>query len=213
MLIRSLAVITLLFAAMAVQADPVIIDFEAESPGIPSAPISEDGFTLSVSGADPDSDGVFEPGSGAFTNGTQIFGWCSTGCSGLMTVSIASDSGAPFTLHSIDAANLNTGELDPGQTIEVLGNLAGGGSVSASLVLVLDTYTTFNLPANFTNLSSVEFTSPYDRDVGIDNIVVNAAAAAPAQAQAVPSIPLPALFLLIALVCLFGLYSSRRLSR
>ena len=210
MIIRSLAVITLFFATMAVQAAPVVIDFEAETPGIPSAPISENGFTLSVSGADPDSDGVFDPGSGAFTNGTHIFGWCSTGCAGLQTVNIASNSGAPFTLDSIDAANLDPGILEPGQTIEVLGNLAGGGTVSASLVLVLDTYTTFNLPANFTNLSSVEFTSPYNPDVGIDNIVVNAAAAA---AQPVPSIPLPALFLLMALMCLFGLYSSRRLSR
>ena len=68
--------------------------------------------------------------------------------------------------------------------ISVIGNLFGGGTLTAAFTLNGPNFTSFLLPASWTNLSSVQFTGMIpsvssNAGFGLDNIVVNQATTVP----------------------------------
>lgn len=100
---------------------------------------------------------------------------------GVQVITASLPGGTPFSLQAIDAGNLHdAGDPNglgfrPGMTLEVLGNLSGGGTVSQSLTIIEDVMTTFTL-VGFNNLVSVEFTAPAvatgNPDPNIDNLLI-----------------------------------------
>ncbi len=190
-----------------VSAQSVVIDFEAAAG---AAPVNEDGFTLTADGPNA----VFTPGV-AVDNGTNIFGWCANDCGALQNINLSEDTAEVFTLVSIDSANLTTGSFQAGQTIDLVGNLSGGGTVAQSFVIVPETYTTFVLDPSFTNLTSVDISSNPTScptgicDIGIDNIsLVLGVVAAPAV-----SVPTLSNLALIAMMLIFSLLATRYFTR
>jgi|SRR5690554_4166192 len=207
---KILILVTLTLLTSIVSAQTINIDFET-NPG--PAPISEDGFTLTSNMVE---NITFLPGSGVVDNGTTIFGWCANDCGSLQTITLSEDSAQLFTLVSIDSANLDIGQIEPGQTIDIVGNLSGGGTVSQSFTLVPDTYTTFNLNSNFTNLTSIDISSNPTScpqgglcDIGIDNITVVVEGSA-AQAVSVPTLSTWAFIMLILTLGLTATLQFRR---
>ncbi|MEQ8752966.1 MAG: PEP-CTERM sorting domain-containing protein [Coleofasciculus sp. G1-WW12-02] len=122
------------------------------------------------------------PDSGAQNTTGNYLAWCGSICGGVQVVT-ASFGGQLFDALSLDAANLQAAGVPlgfvPGMTLEVVGNVFGGGTVSQSLTLVEDTVTTFNLNG-FTNLISLDFFAPsvdiggetFNPDPLIDNLVI-----------------------------------------
>jgi hypothetical protein len=86
---------------------------------------------------------------------------------------LEAESGDPFTLNSFDAGHIGDPNLVPDVlTLTIIGHLAAGGTVSTTIDYT-NPWATFNMPATFTGLSSVEFISSDDGSAAIDNIVVN----------------------------------------
>lgn len=92
---------------------------------------------------------------------------------------------APFTLAGFDASGgvlLPPDPAFPNATfLNVLGNLAGGGSLSATFALSQTMFGTFTLPPTWTNLTSVVFTGTIpgvssNAGYALDNIIVRPAA-------------------------------------
>ena len=167
-------------AAMLLVAGPanaVIIGFEGVVPPsssvVPATPYSEAGFTLTNSLAPAPIEGIFGVASGTNNSGSAIFGWCG-GCLDGLILTLSADSGAPFSLLSFEAANLNPGAFVPGMAIQVTGNLASGGTVVQTFFLIQDIFTLFTLDPGFVGLSSVEFLgTPFPTDnFAFDNLEV-----------------------------------------
>lgn len=102
-------------------------------------------------------------------------------------LTMSDSNGAAFSLNSFFAGG-RTADFDPSgpvtlysiaTNIEILGNLAGGGTVSLTVPLGTDApyaWTQYFLPDSFTNLSSVVFTAQGNGltpEFLIDDIVVN----------------------------------------
>lgn len=228
--------LSLLLISSIAFAQPVVIDFES---GTSNAPISEDGFTLTADGPNAvfspsptvksSTKIVFEPsgGFGSVTNGTNIFGWCANTCGSgnigvkgigvkgtgdVQTINLSHDNAELFSLVSIDSTNLSGGSIQVGQTIDIVGNLSTGGTVSQSFTLVPETYTTFFLNPSFNNLVSIDITSNPTScvngicDIGIDNISVVLGASA-------TSIPTMSSWGFIFMLMIIGLLTVRHIRR
>ena len=158
----------------------VTIGFEGVAPPggsspQPVTPYVEAGFEFTSSGG---INAIFDSATpGVNTNGSDIFGWCAQECVGLQTITLTTTNDVPFDLFSLDASNNFLGVFFPGQAIDVVGFLTDGGTVSQSLPLVEDTWTTFSF-TGFTNLTRVEFSQPgpdpETPDPAMDNLVVQA---------------------------------------
>ncbi|MGE0482682.1 MAG: PEP-CTERM sorting domain-containing protein [Gammaproteobacteria bacterium] len=172
--IRCLALTMLLFPF---SAGAVVIDFEGVIPqgqtrfGDPIFTYSEDGFDL-VDFDSGSANALFAPPGSQNDNGTDILGWVSN-----RSFDIVKAGGGLFSLNAFDATN-----LDPigaaGQFI-VTGFLGGGGTVSATLDSVLNTFTTFTFDNSWTGLSAVRIQNTGMVNGAIDNIVLSATNAVP----------------------------------
>lgn len=183
-----------------------VIDFQGVAPTgsgsggyIEISPYFEDGFILfgySSGIVDYSAENVILSSTtpNINSNGSDVFGWCGE-CVGLQIV-LLPDSAGSFRLQSLHATDLlfTDESITPPGDLLVEGFFADGSSVGTTLNLS-DTWTTFTLPASFTNLVGVTFSASAAgvRNLGIDNIVVEA-------------IPVPAAIWLFVsgLICLIG---------
>ena len=205
-------IVTMDFENVAPAGGQIVYDPNAPSTSLPATPYTEDGFTLTTNFDPTGITGIFDSAfisSQSYLgvgNGTDVFGFCAA-CFQTI-VSLTANSGAPFSLLSLDAANINIGFLTPGESLVVTGNLMSGGTVVQALPLVLDTFTTFGLGAQFTNLASVTFAGSLaglSTNIALDNIVL-------ATGTGAISVPEPSTALLLG-VGLLTLGFSRRQRR
>ncbi|MBX3616948.1 FxDxF family PEP-CTERM protein [Nitrosomonas sp.] len=151
-----------------------VIDFNSHSPALDgSNPIFDSGFRFDFNAS---GWGVFGPGSGACCNvnyngTTSLFAdgdKHGKNASSLMTPT----TGGTFSIFSLDASVYWTGATG---TLDIIGNLFGGGTVTTSLS-ISSTWQNFLLPGTFTNLVSVEFRDSQSGSFlsapgfGVDNI-------------------------------------------
>ena len=171
----STTIAAVLLLATSNQVLAIVIDFENVAPTggsiIPSTPYLEDNFLI-TSTPTGTIEGIFDSAaSNVNTNGTDIFGWCGS-CSGsALIITLAHSGGDLFDLLSFDFANLNL-LGGAGATLQVTGNVNGGGSVTTSVTLQ-DGWMTANT-AGFLNLTSVDFmatTNPTSH-LAFDNLTV-----------------------------------------
>lgn len=172
---------TLAVVTTGVNVNAMIVTADFEDIGGGSLPVTTQGIDF-ANAASPGPNAVFNsPASGAQNTTGNFLAWCGSGCSGLQVVT-ADFGGQAFDALSVDAANLSAaGEglgFVPGMTLEVVGNLFGGGTVSQSLTIIEDTVTTFNL-VGFSNVVSLDFFAPVVGDSNpdplIDNLVIDIA--------------------------------------
>lgn len=115
-------------------------------------------------------------------NGTKILVIDAFG--GPNNVTFSPIGGAPFALTAIDLSKANTFSTTSAQSVEVTGNLLGGGTVSTTLALSGFAFTTFAFDSSWSNLSSVVLNGIGSACCGdvpgnyyaVDNIVVTVAA-------------------------------------
>lgn len=171
-------------ALFATQAGAAVIDFDGAVQGgqIVADPVSytEAGFALAAMPAgESDISALYGPSAAhAHTNGSAVYGFCTydLNCArgkGVYLSLAATDAGA-FSLRSIDAANLDLSGRTG--TIDLVGHLRSGGTVLASVGAGV--WASYQL-SGFTDLRSVDFYGRGITAVAIDNLVVDAAAAAP----------------------------------
>lgn len=157
---KKLALAFLLATLGTFDAEAATVRFEGyASPGCLclffNTPYNEAGLTL----FSPDTAAIVSSTAGPplnNTNGTDVYAWATT-----TTSFLTATSGLPFTLNSLDAANLvangNTASL------VVQAHLTGGGTVS-EILTVTDVWTTFLF--TFGSVTSVDFF----QGAGPDNI-------------------------------------------
>ena len=143
--------------------------------------VTTDGYTVTSGHFHTiDSPGTTSFG-GAVNNGT-IYIAEEAGSLGL-PMTLVQALGGQFSLTSIDGAKLfndNAGAASGGfpnaDTLNILGNVNGGGTVSASFSLA-NAFQTFLLPGSFANLDSVIFSGSLltggTGGIALDNVVVN----------------------------------------
>jgi len=184
-LLRAICVCAVLVGSIA-HGDTV--DFEDVAPFVvPATPFDSGGLTFTSDGA---ANGVFGGVLPGANNGTQVFAWCGSNCGGEQLVDVAATSGGLFNLESIDAGNFMPFGAPNGwvadMTVELIGYRDNGSTVSQSLAIQEDVFTTYDL-IGFTNLTRFEIFAPSvfpsfnSRFVGveafpdpvIDNIVFN----------------------------------------
>jgi len=117
------------------------------------------GFTLSIDGFTfSGGNGSVTPDANAsvanYTGSVAIFNGSTTG-----STTITRDNGNPFSINSIDLANLyQQGALAGGTAATFVGNLQGGGTVTQTFTHAADSsLTTFTFDPSFANLTSVVF--------------------------------------------------------
>ena len=147
-----------------------VIDFDAH-PADFGTPIFDSGFTFDFLAA---GWGVFGPGSGACCdvnyNGTTAM-FADGDRAGNANITMTPTAGGTFSISSLDAAVYWTGASG---SIDVIGNLNGGGTVSTTLS-VGTAWQSFAL-VGFNNLDSVVFRDTVSGafldapGIGIDNI-------------------------------------------
>jgi len=152
-----------------VHADSVVIDFESLMVNdavtihtIFGSTYSEDGFTLTTGG----SLRFFGNLDSRFSGSTALFNGVPNGITELTQT-----NGNPFTLTSIDLAELNGSNV---ASVTFLGNLFGGGTVTQTFTLDGMAFgaETFSFSNVFTNLTSVTWVQerPFHQfdNIGID---------------------------------------------
>lgn len=154
------------------QAQAVIATFEGVAPAGDFSvinPYTESGFSFEGIGGTAHlviSDSFTDT---AIDNGTD-YGYFTASS---RTLEITDLSGNPFSLQSFDAGN-TLGRS--GGLLTVTGIFNGGGSVVDTFTTASEVFTTFNLPATFTNLDSVTIQAQND-SVAYDNVALNEASA------------------------------------
>jgi hypothetical protein len=162
------------FCIMCCLAQPMhaaIIDFNAH-PADFGTPILDTGFKFDFNSS---GWGVFGPGSGACCNvnynGTPAL-YADGDRSGNAQVIMTQIGGGTFAVSAFDAATYWTGASG---TLDITGNLSGGGTVTDSFNLT-SAFQSFTLPGTFNNLVSLEFEDSQSGSFltapgfGIDNI-------------------------------------------
>jgi len=153
-------------------AAPVVMGFEgvtADSDQIvPVTPYTEGGYTLTNLNPGDFNDGIFGKNA-SNSNGSATFVFCAYDSTCFSGTSIKLTGGAPFTLKSLDVGNWETG--GPAGTLELIGSVLGGGTVTAVLGSG-DAWAT-HLLSGFDNLLSVEFRGHTAYAVAIDNLVLD----------------------------------------
>lgn len=157
-----------------------VIDFNSH-PDDFLTPIVEGEFTFNFLAA---GWGVFGPASGACCNvnynGTTAL-YADGNRDGNANVLMSVTGGGTFAVSSFDAA---TYWVDALGSLEVIGNLHGGGTVSA-VYSITSAFATFFLPATFVDLDSLMFRDPVSGafltapGFGVDNINTGPAAVVP----------------------------------
>ena len=174
-LAQSFTLVALLALTGAAQAQTTL-DFEAlpnPSNGFftnQGVSITEDGFTLTALPPNQYGFASLAPNTNLnYTGSVALFNNTIGGVTRL-----TQDNGNPFTLNSIDLANLFLQPVRPGgDSVDFTGDVQGGGIVTQSFTLATsDALQTFAFNASFTNLLSVSFTQDGLLNQ-FDNIVVN----------------------------------------
>lgn len=153
-------------------AAPVVLGFEGVTADsdqtIPVTPYTESGYTLSNMNPGDFNDGIFGKDA-SNSNGSATFVFCAYDSACFSGTAIKLTGGAPFTLKSIDIGNWETG--GPAGTLELIGSVLGGGTVTA----VLDTGDSWatHLLSGFDHLLSVEFRGHTAYAVAFDNLVLD----------------------------------------
>ncbi len=131
--------------------------------------VTQNGFTVADQSGGP---GLFSvtstPGFHNYTNSVALYNGASNGITNL-----THDNGVPFSLNSIDIANLNSVRGDSVGDVTFTGNLQGGGTVTQSFLQTSDnSVSTVVFGNGFANLTSVSFNggSPATQ---FDNVVLN----------------------------------------
>ena len=135
--------------------------------------ITEDGFTLTDLAPDPFGfASIASDGANISLNYTGSVALFNNTIGGVTR--LTQDNGNPFTLNSIDLANLFLQFVRPGgDSVDFTGDVQGGGIVTQSFTLAAsNALQTFAFNASFTNLLSVSFTQDGLLNQ-FDNIVVN----------------------------------------
>jgi hypothetical protein len=170
-----LYIVVLSFACLSSQAAVLTL----EGPDDFSTPILRENFTFAFTAG---GYGIFigDPccGGSIVENGTtRLVAAGDRDLSNAVLV-LSPTGGGLFSLTSLDAATAF--ERFSG-SIEITGNLAGGGTISQT-ISVTDTFTNFVLNPGFTNLVSVQFRDPISGDFlttpgfSLDNLVVDVTA-------------------------------------
>jgi len=170
---RSICAVVVGLGAVSV-ATGQVADFE--EPGLAATPFTSGG--LDFVGDGPNL--VFPaPGIGGANNGTTTFGWCGSSCTpAAQMITVTTNSGLLFDMLSIDAGNLSPrgnplGYVE-GMTLELVGYQMGGVTVTESLLIRENMFTTFAL-TGFTNLTRLEMFAPAvgggNPDPVVDNLV------------------------------------------
>jgi hypothetical protein len=165
-----------------------IIDFEGHpDDGSTVITANDFTFTFSSSGWGVFTDG-FSGGGAPYThNGTTRLMMSGDRDGHTTEVLFKPTDDSAFSLQRLDGATMFP---DTEGGMEVIGNLEGGGTVSASFDLA-DSFVTYVLPGTFVNLDSVLVRNLIsggfreDSGVSLDNIVVNAPVPEPASIAAV----------------------------
>ena len=170
-----------LLAGVSASAATITFDLVPSSGNPILTTLTTDGFTVTSGHFHTvDSPGIISFG-GAVNNGTIYIGE-EAGSLGL-PMTLVQALGGQFALTSIDGAKLflgnaaaASGGFPNADTLNILGNLNGGGTVSASFSLA-NAFQTFFLPGTFANLDSVVFSGSLftgaPGGIALDNIVVN----------------------------------------
>lgn len=151
-------------------ADATLIEFE--SGGFDGGGVyTESGFDFTVAGytgGNADFQAPANPG-----NGSRIFALCSIDgpCTPSTYVTLTSTDLSPFSISSIDASNWQTYAMSG--TIELVGSIFGGGSISQS-ISIGDTWASFELNS-FNNLTSLEIIGSEVYAVAFDNLNMTSA--------------------------------------
>jgi hypothetical protein len=131
----------------------------------PTPGYSEAGFTLTTD----DSVGLYsaEQGHGFYAGSAGMF---ANGVNAVIT--LAPTGGGTFSINSMDLSTVGFGGTSP---VNFVGNISGGGTVTAGTVLSGGVgFSAFNFPTSFTNLTSLTWTQSANFHQ-FDNIVLNAA--------------------------------------
>lgn len=181
---RSTIISTAALFALAAFSRATTLDFETHADDFGN-PMFEQGFklTTATSGwAIVSNAWTFSPP--VTQNGTVRFLMSGNGNGGVngAQMTLTDTTNVPFSIQSFDSAVMFLGTAN---TVDVIGNINGGGTVNASFN-INSTFTTFNLSGAWTNLDSVIFRSGTnaafvtDPGVSLDNIVVNSPVPEPA---------------------------------
>ena len=205
---RFIALGVLVLAGSISNAQAAVITFEdlpLDPGGTPGGDRTSGGFLFDTL---LDHSHIDDGTSWGTSNGTHIMVIDAFG--GPNNVAFSPIGGGPFALTGIDLSKANTFSTTSAQSVEVIGNLLGGGTVSVTFALPpAFSFTTFAFDSSWTNLSSVVLNGVGAGCCGpvpgnyyaIDNIVVDVAA-----------VPEPATLSLLGLGSAF-IFGRRRCNR
>ncbi|MCK8485503.1 PEP-CTERM sorting domain-containing protein [Aliiroseovarius sp. S2029] len=149
-------------------ANAAVIDFEEYSHTAGATPTTQGDVTSMGYLFDSTTNHThFANNFGGGDSGSTFFG--SDNFAGVSSLTMSRIGGGAFNLASLDLG----GWFEPSSSLQITGNLTGGGTTS--VILALGAFTTYNL--NWTGLSSVVFNSlagSGDQYFGMDNIQVAA---------------------------------------
>ena len=145
--------------AFAVSTQAGVIDFETGSfiRNLGQTGISE-GFTFTTTGSQPNAFIAVPVPSASCGTGCVSDGTNTLGAFNGANVAIAPVISTPFALASFDVAGTHaSGSTRNATSIQVIGDLFGGGQVSQTFLIDPSVFQTLTLNSSFVNLSSVEF--------------------------------------------------------
>jgi hypothetical protein len=134
--------------------------------------VTQNGFTLNSN----DSDGFYTVAPDGGLSGLNYTGSVAAAPADYPNIStLTQTDGDPFSLHSIDMANLFQQSNTPGKEVVIVtGNLVGGGTVTQYCVVEdNDSLQHFTFPSTFSHLSSVSlWEEQASSGVQYDNLVL-----------------------------------------
>ncbi len=195
LLVTGLALAAALVSTPAL-ATPTVLDMNSLSWGLSNSSQQTQGFVLSSQNGFAFVGNAGNCAPACAHNGSNYV-W-----SGGATIGLQAADGSSFNLTQFEGAETHIGHaaLWAG-AIEVTGQYASGGSVSAQFVLdgvndstgVLDDFQRFFLPSSFSGLTSVSFKAAGDRygQFALDNVVLNGSFQALSGNPAAQALPVP----------------------